>query len=241
MWLRNVLPSMSATEREALEAGDVWWDADLFTGTPRWEKLLNTPPAQLSNAERAFLDGPVEELCHMLDDWRIQWEWRDLPPEVWAFLKRSRFFGMIIPQAYGGLGFSAYAHSEVIRKISTRSLTGAVTVMVPNSLGPGELLVQFGTEEQKAPMMSLSFMIRRSSPSMRTSVPDHFPNRTRSPVLTSSGLSFPFSSRAPGPTAITSPSCGFSFAVSGMMMPPLVFSSASIRRTTTRSCKGRNC
>jgi len=149
-WLRSVLPSMSATEREALEAGDVWWDADLFTGTPRWEKLLNTPPAQLSDAERAFLEGPVEELCHMLDDWRIQWEWRDLPPEVWAFLKRRRFFGMIIPQAYGGLGFSAYAHSEVIRKISTRSLTGAVTVMVPNSLGPGELLLLFGTEEQKA-------------------------------------------------------------------------------------------
>ena len=149
-WARRALPKMSATERDAIGAGDVWWDAELFTGTPDWNKLLNTPPAKLSEAEQAFLDGPVEELCRMLDDWKIQWEWRDLPSDVWAFLKRRGFFGMIIPQAYGGLGFSAYAHSQVIRKITTRSLTAAVTVMVPNSLGPGELLLEFGTDEQKA-------------------------------------------------------------------------------------------
>ncbi|MGB3810720.1 MAG: acyl-CoA dehydrogenase [Parvibaculum sp.] len=148
-WARGVLPAMSATEREAIEAGDVWWDADLFTGNPDWQKLLDTPPARLTAEEQAFLDGPVDQLCAMLDDWKINWELRDLPPEVWAFLKTQRFFGMIIPKEYGGLGFSAFAHSEVIRKISTRSISAAVTAMVPNSLGPGELLMQFGTDEQR--------------------------------------------------------------------------------------------
>jgi acyl-CoA dehydrogenase len=149
-WATRALPTLSETEREALEAGDVWWDADLFAGNPDWSKLLATPPAQLNEAEAAFLAGPVEELCAMVDDWRINWELRDLPPEVWAFLKRERFFGMIIPERYGGLGFSAFAHSEVVRKISTRSVATAVTVMVPNSLGPGELLHQFGTDAQRA-------------------------------------------------------------------------------------------
>jgi acyl-CoA dehydrogenase len=148
-WARGVLPAMSATEREAIEAGDVWWDADLFTGNPDWRKLLDVPPAALSAEEEAFLDGPVNELCGMLDDWRINWELRDLPPEVWDFLKSRKFFGMIIPKEYGGLGFSAFAHSEVVRKISTRSISAAVTAMVPNSLGPGELLMQFGTPEQR--------------------------------------------------------------------------------------------
>ena len=148
-WARKALPTMSPTEREALEAGDVWWDAELFTGNPDWAKLRATPPATLSAEEQAFLDGPVAELCAMLDDWKISWELRDLPPEVWAFLKKNKFFGMIIPKNYGGLGFSATAHSEVVRKISTYSVTAAVTVMVPNSLGPGELLHQFGTEEQR--------------------------------------------------------------------------------------------
>jgi acyl-CoA dehydrogenase len=148
-WARKVLPSLSATEREAIEAGDVWWDADLFSGNPDWAKLLATPPARLSAEEQAFLDGPVEELCGMLDDWAIIWELRDLPPEVWAYLKTHKFFAMIIPKAYGGLGFSAYAHSEVIRKLSTRSISVAVTAMVPNSLGPGELLHQFGTKAQQ--------------------------------------------------------------------------------------------
>ena len=148
-WARGVLPSMSDTEREALEAGDVWWDADLFTGNPDWSKLLKNAPATLTAEEQAFLDGPVDELCAMLDDWTINWEWRDLPPEAWDFIKAKKFFGMIIPKEYGVLGFSPYAHSEVVRKISSRSLVAAVTVMVPNSLGPGELLIHYGTEEQK--------------------------------------------------------------------------------------------
>ncbi|WP_029083007.1 acyl-CoA dehydrogenase [Bradyrhizobium sp. th.b2] len=148
-WARGVLPTMSDTEREALEAGDVWWDADLFTGNPDWSKLLAIAPAKLTDEEHAFLHGPVDELCNMLDEWKINWEWRDLPPEVWAFIKAKKFFGMIIPKEFGGLGFSPYAHSEVVRKISSRSLTAAVTVMVPNSLGPGELLMRFGTREQQ--------------------------------------------------------------------------------------------
>ncbi|MGX1104961.1 MULTISPECIES: acyl-CoA dehydrogenase [Bradyrhizobium] len=148
-WARGVLPTMSDTEREALEAGDVWWDADLFTGNPDWSKLLAFAPARLTDEEQAFLHGPVDELCRMLDEWKINWEWRDLPPEVWAFIKAKKFFGMIIPREFGGLGFSPYAHSEVVRKISSRSLTAAVTVMVPNSLGPGELLMRFGTKEQQ--------------------------------------------------------------------------------------------
>jgi acyl-CoA dehydrogenase len=140
---------MSDTEREALEAGDVWWDADLFTGNPDWSKLLAFPQAALTEEEKAFLNGPVDELCAMLDEWKINWEWRDLPAEVWEFIKLKKFFGMIIPKEFGGLGFSPYAHSEVVRKVSTRSLTAAVTVMVPNSLGPGELLMRFGTKEQQ--------------------------------------------------------------------------------------------
>lgn len=148
-WAHKALPPMSDTEREALEAGDVWWDADLFTGNPDWSKLLAFAPATLNEEEKAFLSGPVEELCAMIDDWKVNWEWRDLPPEVWVFIKRNKFLGMIIPKEFGGLGFSPYAHSEVVRKISSRSVTAAVTVMVPNSLGPGELLMTFGTKEQQ--------------------------------------------------------------------------------------------
>ncbi|MBA4795325.1 MAG: acyl-CoA dehydrogenase [Phenylobacterium sp.] len=146
---KGVLPEMSDTEAEAIAAGDVWWDAALFTGDPDWSQFLDIPPAKLTPEERAFIDGPVEQLCAMLDDWKITWEERDLPAEAWDFIKRERFFGMIIPKEFGGLGFTPYAHSEVVRKISTRSVTAAVTVMVPNSLGPGELLLQFGTDEQK--------------------------------------------------------------------------------------------
>jgi acyl-CoA dehydrogenase len=148
-WARKILPSLSDTEREALEAGDVWWDAELFAGNPDWQKLLNTPPAKLSEKEQAFLDGPVEELCGMLDEWTINQVILRLPERVWDFLRKNKFFAMIIPEAFGGLEFSAYAHSEVIRKIGSRSLVAAVTVMVPNSLGPGELLIQFGTKEQQ--------------------------------------------------------------------------------------------
>ena len=148
-WARHVLPTLSDTEREAIEAGDVWWDADLFAGNPDWAKLLAVAPSRLTAEEQAFLDGPVDELCHMLNDWQITFELCDLPPEVWDFLKRHKFFAMIIPKEYGGLGFSAFGHSEVIRKLSTRSTSGAVTAMVPNSLGPGELLLQFGTKAQQ--------------------------------------------------------------------------------------------
>jgi acyl-CoA dehydrogenase len=148
-WAQRALPHLSNTEREAIEAGDVWWDGELFAGNPDWAKLIAFPPAALSAEEEAFLDGPVNELCRMLDDWQINWELRDLPEHVWDYLKRNKFFALIIPKEYCGLGFSAYAHSEVIRKLSTRSICGAVTAMVPNSLGPGELLHQFGTKEQR--------------------------------------------------------------------------------------------
>jgi len=147
--VQGVMPALSPTEREAIDAGDTWWDAELFTGNPDWDALLAVPPAVLSMEERAFLEGPVEQLCAMLDDWQITWETRDLPKEAWDFLKAHKFFGMIIPKLNGGLGFSAYAHSEIIRKISTRSISAAVTAMVPNSLGPGELILRFGTDEQK--------------------------------------------------------------------------------------------
>ncbi len=145
----GVMPSLSPTESAAVDAGDTWLDAAIFTGNPDWTTLLAVPPATLTDEERAFLDGPVERLCAMVDDWRMTWETRDLPAEAWDFLKREKFFGMIIPKAHGGLGFSAYAHSEVVRKISTRSVATAVTAMVPNSLGPGELILHFGTKAQQ--------------------------------------------------------------------------------------------
>jgi acyl-CoA dehydrogenase len=148
-WARRAMPTISATEREALEAGDIWWEGDLFSGNPDWEKLRKTPRATLSAEEQAFIDGPVNELCGMLDDWKSNFETGDLPPEAWAYMKAERFFGIIIPKQYGGLGFSNFAHSEIVRKVSSRSLIGAVSVMVPNSLGPGELLMQFGTTQQR--------------------------------------------------------------------------------------------
>ena len=148
-WAKGVMPALSPTERDAIEAGDVWWDAELFTGDPDWAVLLNTPPAKLSAGEQAFLDGPVNDLCAMTDDWAVTWDLRDLPPEVWAFMKEKRFFGMIIPKKYGGLGFSNFAHSEIIRKLSSRSVVLGVTAMVPNSLGPGELMMRFGTKAQQ--------------------------------------------------------------------------------------------
>jgi acyl-CoA dehydrogenase len=146
---QKVMPSMSTTEKEAINAGSVWWDGELFSGQPDWNKLLRQPQCHLTAREQEFLVGPAQTLCDMLDDWEITYERRDLPPEVWHFIKQSGFFGMIIPQAYGGLGFSAYAHSQVVMKIASRSITAAVTVMVPNSLGPAKLLLQYGTDEQK--------------------------------------------------------------------------------------------
>jgi acyl-CoA dehydrogenase len=146
---RRLLPSMSDTEREALEAGTVWWDGELFTGRPDWDKLLAAKAPQLTAEEQAFIDGPCEELCRMIDDWDITHRRADLPPEIWDFLKKKGFFAMIIPKRYGGLEFSAYAHSCVLVKLSSRSATVSSTVAVPNSLGPGELLLHYGTEEQK--------------------------------------------------------------------------------------------
>jgi len=148
-WFKSVLPTMSSTEKEALDAGTVWWDAELFSGRPNWKVLFDLPRPALSTEEQAFVDGPVEELCRMLDDWKINREIKDLPPEVWKFIREQRFLSMIIPKAYGGLDFSAQGNAAVVTKISTRSLTAAVSVMVPNSLGPGELLMHFGTDEQK--------------------------------------------------------------------------------------------
>ncbi|MGH7347988.1 MAG: acyl-CoA dehydrogenase family protein, partial [Candidatus Rokuibacteriota bacterium] len=115
-----MLPRMGDTERIALEAGTVWWDGDLFSGNPDWRKLLDFNVRRLSDRERAFLDGPVQELCTMLDEWAIG-QAGDLSPEVWDFIKRHRFFGMIIPEEYDGLGFSAIAHSAVVTKLASRS------------------------------------------------------------------------------------------------------------------------
>jgi acyl-CoA dehydrogenase len=146
---RRLLPSMSATEREALDAGTVWWDGELFTGGPDWAKLMSAKVPVLTPREQAFLDGPCEDLCAMLDDWDITHVRADLPPEVWKFIKSQGFFGMIVPQRYGGLEFSAFAHSCVLIKIASRSGTASSTIAVPNSLGPSELLLHYGTEEQK--------------------------------------------------------------------------------------------
>ncbi|HEY6452135.1 MAG TPA: acyl-CoA dehydrogenase [Steroidobacteraceae bacterium] len=146
---RRLLPSMSDTERDALEAGTVWWDGELFTGNPDWRKLREAPPPQLSAEEQAFLDGPCETLCGMLDDFDITHRRGDLPPPVWDYIRSQRFFAMIIPRRYGGLEFSTFAHSCVLVKLAARSVTCASTVAVPNSLGPAELLVHYGTEAQK--------------------------------------------------------------------------------------------
>src|SRR5262245_28990003 len=136
----KLLPAMSQTEREALEAGTVWWDGELFTGAPKWQKLLSAKSPELSEEEQAFVDGPCDELCRLLDDWDITHKRGDMPPAVWDFLKSKGFFAMIIPKKYGGLEFSAYAHSCVLAKIASRSVTASSTVAVPNSLGPAELL-----------------------------------------------------------------------------------------------------
>ena len=147
--MKQMLPQMSQTEREALEAGNTWWDAELFSGNPDWNVLLALPAAKLSAEEQAFIDGPTNTLCSMLDDWDITHNRFDLPVEVWDYIKQHKFCGMIIPKQYGGLAFSEYAHSEIVMKISSRSSTAAVTVMVPNSLGPAKLLLAYGTEQQK--------------------------------------------------------------------------------------------
>ena len=146
---RKMLPPMSKTEQDALEAGSIWWEGELFSGIPQWKLLNDLPIPKLSDEEQAFLDEPTEELCHMLDDWEITHELLDLPPKVWNFIKEKGFFSMAIPKEYGGLGFSPLAISFVLTKIASRNTTAASTIGVPNSLGPAELLLHYGTEEQK--------------------------------------------------------------------------------------------
>jgi len=146
---KNILPQMSDTERDALAAGTVWWDGELFRGNPDWDKLLAYPVPTLSTEEQSFLDNEVEQACALVDDWQITHELQDMTPEAWRYIKDKGFLGMIIPKRYGGLEFSAYAHSQVVTKLSTRSSALSVSVMVPNSLGPAELLLHYGTEEQK--------------------------------------------------------------------------------------------
>ncbi|CRM77743.1 acyl-CoA dehydrogenase [Pseudomonas sp. 58 R 3] len=147
-WFQKVLPPMSETERDAIDAGTVWWDGELFSGRPDWDKLLAYPKVQLTEEEQAFIDGPAEELCAMVSDWEIG-QAMDLPPAAWEHIKTHGFFALIIPKEYGGKGFSAYAHSQVAMKLATRSGDLASTVMVPNSLGPAELLLHYGTDEQR--------------------------------------------------------------------------------------------
>lgn len=147
--VRRMLPKVSRTEQEALDAGTVGWDAELFGGQPDYRKLFDVPRPALSPDEQAFLDGPVETVCAMIDDWHIRHTRADLPPDVWQHLKQHGFLGMLIAKKYGGLGFSAQAQSQVVSKIASRSIAAGITVMVPNSLGPGELLEKYGTEAQK--------------------------------------------------------------------------------------------
>ena len=147
-WFQKTLPPMSQTERDAIDAGTVWWDGELFSGRPDWSKLLSYPKAQLNEEEQAFIDGPTETLCTMVNEWQLG-QTMDLPPEAWAFIKDNGFFALIIPKEFGGKGFSAYAHSQVAMKLASHSGDLASTVMVPNSLGPAELLLHYGTDEQR--------------------------------------------------------------------------------------------
>ena len=148
-WVKTAMPTISQTERDAIDAGTVWWEAELFSGQPDWDKLFSVDKPAMSERERAFIDGPVEQLCAMVDDWEVTGQRNDLPPAVWDFIRGNGFFGLNAAREYGGLGFSAYAQSCIVQKLATRSATVAVTVMVPNSLGPAELLYHYGTDAQK--------------------------------------------------------------------------------------------
>lgn len=148
--LQKRMPPISRTEREAIEAGNTWWEKELFSGRPHWKKLFSIPRPTLTQEEQHFINNQTEELCALLNDWDITFKEKNLPENVWEYLKKEKFFGMVIPKQYGGLGFSALAHSTVVMKIATRSLSAAVNTMVPNSLGPAELLLHYGTNEQKS-------------------------------------------------------------------------------------------
>ena len=149
-WIKKagIMPKISDTEREALEAGTVWIEGELFSGRPNFQTILDEPWPELSAEERTFLDGPAEEVCRMTDDWQV-FQKRDLPPSVWKYLADNGFFGLIIPKTFGGLEFSPQAVSAIIAKLSSRSVPLGITAMLPNSLGPAELLVHYGTSEQK--------------------------------------------------------------------------------------------
>ncbi len=146
---KKIMPEMSRTEQEAIDAGTVWWDGDIFSGKPDWHKLHSFPAGRLTAEEQAFLDGPCEEVCRMVDEWEVNHKLADLPPHIWQYLKDNKFFAMIIKKKYGGLEFSQYAQSRVLQKLCSKGAVLASTVGVPNSLGPGELLQHYGTEDQK--------------------------------------------------------------------------------------------
>ena len=147
---KSILPQMSETERDSLEAGTVWWEGELFRGNPDWCKLLAYPVPTMTAEEQSFMDNEVEQACALVQDWQVTTELNDMSPEAWGYIKERGFLGIIIPKKYGGLGFSAYAHSQIVTKLSTRCSAQSVSVMVPNSLGPAELLLHYGTEEQKS-------------------------------------------------------------------------------------------
>ncbi len=168
---KKVMPAMNSTEREALEAGDVWWDGDLFRGNPDWKSWLSHGSPKLSEEEQSFIDNQLETLCEMLDNWRTETELKDLSEEAWNYIKKEKFLGMIIPKSYGGLEFSALAHSTIVTKLATRCGTAAVSVMVPNSLGPAELLLHYGTEEQKNQYLP-SLAIGKDIPCFALTAPD---------------------------------------------------------------------
>jgi acyl-CoA dehydrogenase len=147
---RRALPEMSPTERDAIEAGTVWWDAELFKGRPDWDALLAHGPPVLSDEERAFIDNECAQLADLANDWETTAHWQDISPQAWEYIRSQGFLGMIIDEQHGGKAFSAYAHSQVVMKLASRCSAATVSVMVPNSLGPAELLLHYGTEEQKA-------------------------------------------------------------------------------------------
>lgn len=146
---KKIMPEMSSTEKDAIDAGTVWWDGEIFSGNPNWQTLHSIPKARLTPEEQTFLDGPVEAVCKMCDDWDVTHKHADLSAEIWQFLKDNKFFAMIIKKEFGGLDFSAYCQSRVLQKLSSVSAVLSTTVGVPNSLGPGELLQHYGTAAQK--------------------------------------------------------------------------------------------